>query len=61
MGMMIGVVLKKDNAKQVVEKCLENGLLVLTAKNLVRLLPPLNISYEDIDRGLDILAEAINS
>ena len=59
LGMMIGVVLKKDNAREVVEKCLENGLLVLTAKNLVRLLPPLNISYEDIDSGLEILEGAI--
>ncbi len=59
LGMMIGIVLEKDNAREVVEKCLENGLLVLTAKNLVRLLPPLNISYEDIDRGLEILEGAI--
>ncbi|MEF2919899.1 MAG: aspartate aminotransferase family protein [Acutalibacteraceae bacterium] len=54
MGMMIGVVLEKDNAKEVVAKCLENGLLVLTAKNLVRFLPPLNISKEEIDKGLEI-------
>lgn len=55
-GMMIGIVTEKDNAKAVAAKCVENGLLILTAKNLLRLLPPLNISYEETDKGLDILA-----
>ena len=60
MGMMIGIVLDRDNAGQVLGKCAENGLLVLTAKNLIRLLPPLNIEYEDINEGLDILEKCIN-
>ncbi len=60
MGLMIGIVLEKNNAAEIQEKCAENGLLVLTAKNLVRLLPPLNIEYEDIDEGLDILERTIN-
>ncbi|HHZ05953.1 MAG TPA: aspartate aminotransferase family protein [Clostridiales bacterium] len=59
MGMMIGIVLKKDNAKEVATKCAENGLLVLTAKNVLRLLPPLTITYEDIDKGLAILAKCL--
>ena len=54
-GMMIGIVTEKDNAKQVAAKCLENGLLILTAKNLLRLLPPLTISYDEINKGLSIL------
>lgn len=54
MGMMIGIVLKKNNAKEVAAKCAENGLLVLTAKTLIRLLPPLTITYEEIDKGIDI-------
>ena len=61
MGMMIGVVLEKNNAKEVLNKCAENGLLVLTAKNLIRLLPPLNIDYFDIDEGLNILEKVIKS
>ena len=60
MGLMIGIVLEKNNAAEIQEKCAENGLLVLTAKNLIRLLPPLNIEYEDIDEGLDILERTIN-
>ncbi len=54
-GMMIGIVTEKDNAKAVAAQCVENGLLILTAKDLLRLLPPLTITYEEIDRGLSIL------
>ncbi len=60
-GMMIGIVTEKDNAKEVAGKCLENGLLVLTAKTLLRLLPPLTITYEEIDRGLTILKETMEA
>lgn len=59
MGMMIGVVLEKNNAKEVAAKCVENGLLVLTAKTLIRFLPPLNITKEEIDKGLEIFADCI--
>ena len=59
MGMMIGIVLEKDNAKEVAAKCVKNGLLVLTAKTLIRFLPPLNISTEEIDKGLEIFSSCI--
>lgn len=55
MGLMIGIELKTKNSVEVAKSALENGLLVLTAKSKVRLLPPLTISYEEIDKGLDIL------
>ncbi len=55
MGMMIGIETEKDNAKEIAQKCVANGLLILTAKNMLRLLPPLNITYEEIDKGLAIL------
>lgn len=54
-GLMIGIKLKTMNAADVAAKALEKGLLILTAKEKVRLLPPLNITYDEIDRGLDIL------
>lgn len=58
-GLMIGIATDK-NASDIAKECLNNGLLVLTAhKNKVRLLPALNISYEEIDEGLEILKEAI--
>ena len=59
LGMMIGVELKKDNAKEVAAKCVKNGLLIITAKNLLRMLPPLTITYEEIDKALDILRKTI--
>ena len=41
--------------------CQDKGLLVLTAKDKVRLLPPLNISNDELEKGLDILKEAIKN
>lgn len=60
LGMMIGIELENDNTEKVLAKCAENGLLVLTAKGVIRLLPPLNIDYIDLDEGLDILEETIS-
>ncbi len=57
MGLMIGIELK---TKQVVKAALDKGLLLLTAKTKVRLLPPLTISYEEIDKGLEILTGILN-
>lgn len=61
MGMMIGIVTEKDDAKQVAAECVDNGLLILTAKNLIRLLPPLTITYEEIDKGLSILKKVMEA
>lgn len=55
MGLMLGITLDGISASDLLKQCLEKGLLVLTAKEKLRLLPPLTISYEEIDRGLDIL------
>ncbi len=58
-GLMLGISCGK-NAGEVAKECLENGLLVLTAhKNKVRLLPALNITREELDKGLNILKEVI--
>jgi acetylornithine/N-succinyldiaminopimelate aminotransferase len=60
MGLMMGIALKDNNAEVVRETAMKNGLLVLQAKNKIRLLPPLNITYQEIDKGCDILINAIN-
>ncbi|MDC0700712.1 aminotransferase class III-fold pyridoxal phosphate-dependent enzyme, partial [Blautia wexlerae] len=60
MGLMLGAVLKKDNARAVAAACVPNGLLVLTAKTLLRFLPPLTITKEEIDQGLAILQRTIS-
>jgi acetylornithine/N-succinyldiaminopimelate aminotransferase len=59
MGLMIGVKLKEMAPGKVVDQCREKGLLVLTAGDKVRLLPPLNISSHDISRGLEIMEEVL--
>lgn len=61
LGMMIGITLKEPlTALDVVNKCIENGVIPLTAKNKVRLLPPLNISETDLVKGLNILKKVIS-
>lgn len=60
MGLMLGAKLKKGTAKEAAQKCAENGLLVLTAKDLLRFLPPLVIDYPEIDAGLAILSKSIS-
>ena len=55
LGFMIGITLKTKNAADVVSAALEKGLLILTAKTKVRLLPPLNIDMEELEKGMDIL------
>ena len=58
-GMMLGIRLKKQKAGDVAQKCLEKGLLVLTAKDRVRLLPPLTITDAEIKQGLQILWDVL--
>lgn len=59
LGLMTGIELVKDNAHDIAVKCVENGLLIITAKNLLRMLPPLNISYDEIDEAVEILNKTI--
>ncbi|WP_028510560.1 aspartate aminotransferase family protein [Ruminococcus sp. NK3A76] len=60
LGMMIGISLKTKKAADVCKACLDNGLLVLTAKEKLRFLPPLTITYEEIDKGLEILTKILD-
>jgi len=57
LGLMIGLKTTKE-AKEVVNTCIKNGVLVLTAKDRVRLLPPLNITKEQLSCALNIIKEA---
>ncbi len=61
MGLMIGIELKNKKAGDVVKAALDKGLLLLTAKTKIRLLPPLTITYEEIDKGLEILLGLLNA
>ena len=55
MGLMLGAILKTKTAADTVQAALDNGLLLLTAKEKLRFLPPLTITYEEIDKGIEIL------
>ncbi|GIX42734.1 MAG: hypothetical protein KatS3mg129_2467 [Leptospiraceae bacterium] len=60
-GLMIGIELNKP-CKEIVLKCLENGLIInCTAEKVIRLLPPLNIDLETANEGLEILQKTLES
>lgn len=59
MGLMLGIETVKES-KEVVAGCIERGVLPLTAKNKIRLLPPLNISDEELTKAMDIITEVID-
>ncbi len=56
MGLMIGIKTEKP-AAEVVQACMERGVLCLTAKDKVRLLPALNIPMEILAEAIDIIKE----
>ena len=58
MGLMIGIETTVD-PKDVIAKCLEKGVVCLSAKNKVRLLPALNIPQEQLEKAITILADVI--
>lgn len=59
-GLLRGLALNRP-AAPLVTKCLERGLLVLTAgENTLRLLPPLNLSAEELDLGMGLLEQALS-
>ena len=57
MGLMIGIKPVKP-AREVVLRCIERGVLCLTAKNKIRLLPALNIPADTFREALEILRAA---
>ncbi len=60
LGLMIGVAVNDGwTNKDVANKLIENGLLVLTAGPGLRLLPPLVVSQEEMDRGLEIMKSVL--
>lgn len=59
LGLMLGVECSKP-ASQAAQECIEKGVIVLTAKDKIRLLPPLNISYESLEKALNIIKEVLS-
>ena len=55
-GLMIGIKTEKS-AKDVVNACIERGVICLTAKDKVRLLPALNIPMETLKKAIDVIKD----
>lgn len=57
-GLMLGIVVDPDKRADYVQAMMDKGLLTLTAgKDAIRLLPPLILSLEDVDKALEIMKE----
>jgi acetylornithine/N-succinyldiaminopimelate aminotransferase len=60
MGLMIGIETQRD-ASEVIAECRERGVIVIKAKNKVRLLPALNIDMELLEKAIGVLKDVIAS
>ena len=58
MGLMVGIEIEQD-AHDIAAKCVQNGLLIITAKDVLRMLPPLTITKENIDEAINILKNTL--
>lgn len=58
-GLMIGILPEKKSAGEVVKTCMGHGVLCLTAKDRVRLLPALNIPEDLLKKALQVLVKAL--
>ena len=58
LGLMVGIEIDGD-AHDMAEKCVANGLLIITAKALLRMLPPLTITAEELDEAVTILEKTL--
>ena len=58
MGLMVGIEIE-GNAHDIAIKCVENGLIIITAKDVLRMLPPLVITKEEIDEAVQILDKTL--
>jgi acetylornithine/N-succinyldiaminopimelate aminotransferase len=58
MGLMIGIKTVKP-AAEVLKTCMANGVLCLTAKDKLRLLPALNIPMELLEKAVNVIRSAV--
>ncbi|NLM19620.1 MAG: acetylornithine/succinylornithine family transaminase [Clostridiaceae bacterium] len=54
LGLMLGIEVERNN-QDIIQECIEQGVLVISAKNKVRLLPALNIPQDTLTQAINIL------
>ncbi|MDD3260418.1 MAG: acetylornithine/succinylornithine family transaminase [Oscillospiraceae bacterium] len=59
LGLMLGAKPKAGDPGKIAAACVAGGLLVLTAKDVLRFLPPLTITKREMDEGLSILEQVL--
>jgi acetylornithine/succinyldiaminopimelate/putrescine aminotransferase len=61
-GLLIAIQFETEIGLEVMQECLSRGLLINRVRpDTVRLMPPLIVSEEDIDKGIEIISEAIQA
>ena len=61
MGMLVGVEMNAEISAALVAECLDNGLLLNAVRpNMLRFMPPLNASRDEIDEALQIVSRALD-
>ena len=58
LGLMLGIEAEGD-VTAILKECQENGVLPIKAKNKLRLLPPLNIPFEDLEKAVEVIKNAL--
>ena len=59
MGLMLGIETERD-ASEIIADCMNDGVLVIKAKNKVRLLPALNIPMDDLKKAVEVIKTNIS-
>ena len=60
MGLLIGLEMNDDYSSQIVGESLEKGLLINAIRpNMIRFMPPLNVSKDEIDRAIEIIRSVL--
>ena len=60
MGLLIGIEMNQDISGEIVGKALEKGLLINAVRpNMIRFMPPLNVSIEEIDQAVEVISEIL--
>ena len=60
MGLLIGIEMNEDISGEIVGKALEKGLLINAVRpNMIRFMPPLNVSIEEIDQAIEVISEIL--